>query len=310
MTKSVHWTEMKSKITLETQRILSRRLLTGRSDSAFHGPSTQRAPMRRIKPATTQTIASTSADSTPPTAPMPSKNRFAALLQNWSAVIAIVLFLVHFYGDYREFRGHTEEKLSDIAKTLDRHEGILSKLLDRMTALERSQPQQRALEPIKDLGPHEFARALPKLARIVSQPPNYVMPETITTIARKLESTDTHAPHYWRALFSFLTFASSLSTDKVPPAGDYAYTFRNSTVTGMTPPRDVSILFDGADIHDQKFVRCRITFSGRQNIVRNCVFIDCVFEFLETQSPSPYQAQTGRLLLAQVGKKEVRIDSL
>ena len=53
--------------------------------------------------------------------------------------------------------------------------------------------------------------------------------------------------------------------------------------------------------------RCRISFTGKPNIIRNAVFVDCVFDMPTTGDPNPFLKEASRQILSSLGRQRVSL---
>ena len=69
----------------------------------------------------------------------------------------------------------------------------------------------------------------------------------------------------------------------------------------LLPTSDImgqTIVLDNAEVVGNNFVRCRIIYRGGPTVVRNNLFIDCVFEIHVSTIPPPDGQRLGKALLA------------
>jgi hypothetical protein len=169
--------------------------------------------------------------------------------------------------------------------------------------MEKAAPQQSlTLDEISRLDPKAFGLALPQLREAMRAAGSAsVSPATIATIGAELRQTGESTPDYWPTAVGFLQFASSHLAPSVLPAGQAPRRLSDILAVGiMRGIRETgkTILFDGGDLGNGEFIRCRIVFTARPVHMLNVQFKDCAFDFSPDAAPNPYLQEVIRALLA------------
>lgn len=264
--------------------------------------------------------------SKPPTLPEPSnmdsvrplgwKERYGTYAQWIGALVACAALVLALWNrsaahDEEDFKyrvdGRIDDRLKPVSTRLDEISERLAKaegILETLLGISRLK-QMAALEP------REFAKALPLLQKIASEPlSSQSAPDqrTLQEIAFKLRVTPQTVPGYWPTVLQFIQFASSAMTPPtdVPAPGPPNITASGNRCIGaygeagghcLTVSHRI-ILLDGGDIPGSRFYNCRVIFTQNPVGMRGVRFINCVFEMPVTSSPTPYLKDAARQLLA------------
>lgn len=195
------------------------------------------------------------------------------------------------------FRTHTNDRLDVI-------EGLLRDL-------RVSQSPGPVLKELGNLSQPAFAKSLPTLQKITTQPVAAVAPspDTLREVAVKLHQTDSATPDYWGTTLQFIRWASAAMSPNTPGPNAPRIELHNSTIQGNAMAlNERVIVLDGTTLSGVVIERSRIIFSGAQSTLRNVAFIDCVFEFPVTnEPPAPLKQFSEQLLAAGMERAVINI---
>jgi hypothetical protein len=229
------------------------------------------------------------------------------IIRDWSgtsAAVGILIFFITQWGNYTEFRTHTNDTLTSIGTHLE-------KIDNDLLEVRASQFPGDVLHEINGLPDTKFAKAFPALRKAAEAPigETKLSQPLIGGISAKLLTTNNGVPDYWPTVLQFLEFASAtVAPTKVPASGSMAQVFSravlsNDEFTGAT------VVLDGGAVRDTKFINCRVIFTDTPVQMERVLFINSVFELPVSAAPSPYIQKASRLLLAS-DLKTVSISSL
>jgi hypothetical protein len=181
-----------------------------------------------------------------------------------------------------------EQKTSD---RLDTIEGILRD----MRAV---QSPTKVLKELGALEPPQLAKNLPALQKISEQPLERVNPsqQILKDVAYKLKDVNQSAEDYWPAVLKFLQFASSSLASHAPLVGSSPRN-RFENVSGPVPEPGRIYELHG-NIANMTFVDSRIILTDDPVFFKNVRFVNCAFDFPNTDNPPKYLRQMGQQLIA------------
>jgi hypothetical protein len=201
-----------------------------------------------------------------------------------------------------EFRGKTEQRLTDIESNL---RGINEKLAIQSVQVHVALPQS------------EFQATLPELKAAISGAEDakaQIPLKTVDDLQQKLLATDDGVADYWPTaaeLISYrsrLTLGSSTNWRGLPPcsaiwAPKPVPPPNPSNMINMGPitytQKDCVWVLDNPNpISDTLFIHCLIIYTGGPILVRDVRFQDCFFDFQLQKTPDPRGQHLGKLLLA------------
>jgi hypothetical protein len=188
-----------------------------------------------------------------------------------------------------KFQGATETRLTNIESQL--------------RTLNASRAPKKVLEEIANLDPKQFAQNLPALRKVSEQPVASVSPTpaTLEKVAYQLKSVDENTDDYWPTVLRFIQFASAgLASNTPAPGSRPLISYKDLTLNGGLPTGTdhVIVQFDRVGLANVTFTNSRIIFTSNPSTFMNVRFINCAFEFPDTNSPSPSLKKTGELLLS------------
>jgi hypothetical protein len=211
-----------------------------------------------------------------------------------SIAVALLIFAATQWDKYAEFRTHTQDHLESIdAKLLN---------LSPVTSIKKT------FDDIGALKPKALAEALPALRKVAQQPAVSVSAQTIRTIGANLAQVSEQTPQYWPTVLLFIESASAGASPSAPPPGATHSSMKDVAGPGIKTAEGERMVLSGF-IKNITFRNDRIIFTDAPVQLSNVVFINCVFEFSQSDTTSPIIQQAGRLLLAS-DLKDVAIKSL
>jgi hypothetical protein len=177
---------------------------------------------------------------------------------------------------------------------------------DRLDSIEISLRELRALQQpgpvlneISKLDQKQFAQSLPALRSIATLSVSEVepSPSVLRIVAEKLRNTPEQSPDYWPTVLQYFQFATSGLSTNVPPPNQPRLTIAQLTLEGPISGKTIE-LADGVRLENAVFLNCRIIFTNNPVEFRNVKFVDSVFEFPISVSPSKYIRRAVQALMA------------
>ena len=231
---------------------------------------------------------------TPQSSPINLNAKVPAWIQASGVVLLASIGFAFWCGRLASDIGHLQ---TDVARIEGRINGIESSLL----ALRAAQ-SKKALQEIAKLKPEQFSSALPAIRAITEQPVAAVAlePTTLREVAVKLSMVNQTTPAYWITALNYIQWASSgmSSESGAPPSGTRPMQFDEGKFLLGNSFSGLAVILDGAHLQDDIFDHCRVIFTGKPTRLQNVTFINCVFEFPITDSPSAPLKVMGEQLLA------------
>jgi hypothetical protein len=234
-----------------------------------------------------------------PTTPRGGK-RIAVFLKEWGAMsgaigafVALIIFALNSVNTNSEFRGKTNQRLDQIEKDL--------------RELRASSQPHKVIGELAALPTKEFGESLTALNLVTQRPVAEVNPSKteIATISRKLIATPDEAHDYWPTTFRFISFATTISASGSIPLASSGVTHLRDVHGGPRNPLAVGgsfdnrvLILDGGTFSDFAIKNSRIVFTKESVRLVNMRFINCIFEFPETETPTPYLKDAAREILA------------
>lgn len=234
--------------------------------------------------------------------------RFVVIARDWSipgialaAIIGLLTLVLPEWKQYTEFRVRSEDRL----------ESIEAKLLN----LAPSASARTTLGEIQTLQPNALAIALPALRQVSRETAEASGADqaTIAGIGRNLRRVSQYTPGYWPTVMQYIGFASAgISSGAVPAetAPVNVHLSNNHGFMPLGPFRNCVALLDGGDVGPATFQNCRVRFTDNPVRMRGVVFISCVFEFPETDDPSPFLKHIGGRILEAGVQSPISISDL
>jgi hypothetical protein len=231
--------------------------------------------------------------------------KFTNGLKGWAplgAAVAIGLFVLSQYRDYREFRERTDtslKTLTDVSSQIDARLHDIEITLARVSV--------KSLDDAAASSPEILQHALPILRKQMGQEPKAeITSEAVQKIAATLEQVPETSPEYWPTVLQFIQFASTANAKNVPPPGSPLLRITGSRIIGegaFSPKDHVVLRFDGGEVGDITFQNSRIIFTEHPVKLHNVRFIDCFFEMPNVERPNPYLQKAAKGLLASQFKE-------
>lgn len=218
----------------------------------------------------------------------PSAIIIATPLTLLGLLITVGIFAANGIKENAQFQGSTVERLNAID--------------GKLRELQAAQSPSKVLKELTTLDKPQLVLSLPALQKISEQPIDKVNPSpaTLKDVAYKLRDVDQSAEDYWPAVLKFLQFASAGLASNVPAPGSRPiWSLTNVGLNGINliPPKSI-VKFDGGLLQDVTITDSRVIFTNNPVTMKNVRFVNCAFEFPDTNDPSPAIKKTGEILLA------------